>query len=678
MADEAKSSGDIDDWLADLDEESGEADAAAPAGELDQSDIDALLGNVTPASTGGTPVASGDSALELDQSDIDSLFGEAGQAAAVATTPAATAPVEAMEDLSQAGIDELLGGGPAPATAGTGEVGLAQDDIDSLFASSPPTKESPLTEGEETPSQEEMDALFGSIGMGPGEDATLATAAPPSASGSAPAEEPEVDTTLHKPGASADDFALDDSGFASDAFAFDDSIPDIPDETTLSAEKPAPAAKAAAAAKEDIFAETGAAQEDLSALLAAGEETTGTKGGGKPSTAMSSSISKSTIGVACLIMLALGGGAYYFMTRPKTVSPPPPLPVTEPAKPAAPAQPANHPPTVKDEEVKIDEASNTAVINLTAQDADNDKLQFEVVKPPEHGRLSGDPPHLTYLPNPDFPGEDTFEFLASDGKDASPPGRIHIVGKDMRQQAVAKKEECKKGKAAKPVVKAVDLMLTTMSGRPLVIDWQRVWKKANRSAYGRAVQVEIVEAGLRGGELTRLGPSRSRYLPQRYFSGTEVIRYRFHKGGIASPTRQLLVRVVPGGFAPTLVLKPLAKAYQVGETVVLDARATRSATPDALTFKWEQVGGTAILLEPMNSQSSAVAFIMPSFFSSERAPQPVVQVTVTDAFGRRASRTITVGVEPRHRSPSALWRGTPDGEVAQDPPLPQGAYPGRL
>ncbi len=115
MADEAKSSGDIDDWLADLDEESGEADAAAPAGELDQSDIDALLGNTVPVAAGeaSAPVATGDGALELDQSDIDSLFGEAGQAAAAAATPAATAPVEAMEDLSQAGIDELLGGGPA-------------------------------------------------------------------------------------------------------------------------------------------------------------------------------------------------------------------------------------------------------------------------------------------------------------------------------------------------------------------------------------------------------------------------------------------------------------------------------------------------------------------------------------------------------------------------------------
>jgi len=678
MAEETKGTGEIDDWLADLDEEAGGADAAV-GGELDQSDSDSLWGGGTPPAASAP--ASEDSSLELDQSDIDSLFGNVSPTPA-APEPAPAAEAEVGDDLTQSGIDELLGGEAAPvAPAPASGEGIDQSDIDNLFASPSPAKESPLTEGEEAPSQEEMDELFGSIGMGAGVDnATVATAA---ATKGIAADEPGAETitfsdVLHDGGAASDKFTLDDSGFAADAFDFDDSIPDIPDEGGASAAKTAPAAKAAIA-DEDIFANTGAQQEDLTALLAASEETTGTKGGGKPSTAMSSSISKSTLGIAVVVLLALGGGAYYFMTRPKTLPPPPPLPAVAEQKPAATAAPANHPPSVKDAEVSLDEASNTAVINLTAQDADHDKLQFEIVKPPEHGRLSGDLPNLTYLPNPDFPGEDTVEFLAADGKDASPPGRIRIVGRDMRQQAEAKKEEAKKAaKPAKPVVKALDVALTTTSGQAIIIDWQKVWKKANRSAYSDKVQVDVIAGGLRGGELTGMGPSRHRYQSQRYFSGTETIHYRFHKAGVSSPMRKLLVQVVPGGRAPELVLKPLAANYQIGATVVLDARATRSATPEALTFKWEQVGGTAVMLEPMNQSSSAVAFVMPSFFSRETAPQPVVQVTASDAFGRRTSRTITVGVEAKRRSPSALWRGTPEGEVAPEPALPLGAYPGRL
>ncbi|HSR35677.1 MAG TPA: hypothetical protein VLL73_00735, partial [Desulfurivibrionaceae bacterium] len=86
----------------------------------------------------------------------------------------------------------------------------------------------------------------------------------------------------------------------------------------------------------------------------------------------------------------------------------------------------------------------------------------------------------------------------------------------------------------------------------------------------------------------------------------------------------------------------------------------------------------SVLLEPMNQHSSAVAFVMPSFFSRETAPQPVVQVTAIDAFGRRTSRTITVGVEVKRKSPSALWRGLPENGVAPEPALPQGNFPGRL
>lgn len=681
MAEEAKGAGEIDDWLADLDEEPG----GAAGGELDQSDIDSLLGGGTVTKETAAP-ASAAGALELDQSDIDSLFGEVGAAPAPPPPAAKAAPAEApAEDLTQAGIDELLGDTTAPSAAApaAGEMGLDQSDIDSLFAAPEPApaKESALAEGEEAPSQEEMDALFGSIGLGSSEDATVAAApSTPATAKPIAADEPGAETitfsdVLHEAGSGGDQFTLDDdSGFAADAFDFDDSIPDIPDETAQVAEKKAPAAAAAIA--EDIFADAGT-QQELSSLLAAGDETIGTKGGGKPSAAMSSSISKSTIAFALIAMLALGGGAYYFMTRPKSAAPPPPLPPAEQAKTTTQAPPANHPPTVKDEEIKLDEASNTAAIALSAQDQDNDKIQFEIVKPPEHGRLSGDMPNLTYLPNPDFPGEDTIEFLAADGKEASPPGRIRIVGRDMRQQDVAKAGEAKK-KVAKPVAHAVDVALSTMSGQPLVIDWQKVWKKANRAAYGAKVRVEIVDAGLKGGALTSLGPNRHRYQPQRYFSGTEAIHYRFHNAGATSQTKQLLVRVVAPGMAPEVRLKPLAAAYQIGETVMLDARATSSATPEAMSFKWEQLGGTAVVLEPMNAQSSAVAFVMPSFFARERAPQPVVQVTVVDAFGRRSIRTVTVGVEPKRKSPSALWRGMAENGVAPEPALPMGDYPGRL
>ncbi len=53
---------------------------------------------------------------------------------------------------------------------------------------------------------------------------------------------------------------------------------------------------------------------------------------------------------------------------------------------------------------------------LAATDAEGDALTYTVVTPPAHGTLSGTAPDLTYTPNPDFSGTDSFTFKAHDGK----------------------------------------------------------------------------------------------------------------------------------------------------------------------------------------------------------------------------------------------------------------------
>jgi hypothetical protein len=54
-------------------------------------------------------------------------------------------------------------------------------------------------------------------------------------------------------------------------------------------------------------------------------------------------------------------------------------------------------------------------VNLTASDIDGDALSYQVVSSPSHGSLSGTAPNLTYQPNPDYIGVDSFTFKANDG-----------------------------------------------------------------------------------------------------------------------------------------------------------------------------------------------------------------------------------------------------------------------
>jgi hypothetical protein len=55
------------------------------------------------------------------------------------------------------------------------------------------------------------------------------------------------------------------------------------------------------------------------------------------------------------------------------------------------------------------------VIVLSASDSDSDPLTYQVVTNPANGSLTGTAPNLTYTPNANFNGSDSFTFKANDG-----------------------------------------------------------------------------------------------------------------------------------------------------------------------------------------------------------------------------------------------------------------------
>ncbi|QWG05189.1 tandem-95 repeat protein [Flammeovirga yaeyamensis] len=85
----------------------------------------------------------------------------------------------------------------------------------------------------------------------------------------------------------------------------------------------------------------------------------------------------------------------------------------------------NNPPVAQDQTVEVMTTKQVDIV-LTATDADNDELTFELVDGPSNGILSGDIPNLTYTPNAAFLGEDTFTFKAFDGKDYSNTATITV------------------------------------------------------------------------------------------------------------------------------------------------------------------------------------------------------------------------------------------------------------
>jgi hypothetical protein len=72
-------------------------------------------------------------------------------------------------------------------------------------------------------------------------------------------------------------------------------------------------------------------------------------------------------------------------------------------------------------------------ITLTATDANNDSLTYSVVTQPVNGTLTGTAPVLTYNPNPDYVGSDSFTFKANDGSADSNIAIISISIKETGQ-----------------------------------------------------------------------------------------------------------------------------------------------------------------------------------------------------------------------------------------------------
>ena len=69
----------------------------------------------------------------------------------------------------------------------------------------------------------------------------------------------------------------------------------------------------------------------------------------------------------------------------------------------------------------------TTPITLTGTDADGNTLTYAVVANPANGRLTGTAPALTYIPNANFFGADSFSFRVNDGRTNSAPAAISVT-----------------------------------------------------------------------------------------------------------------------------------------------------------------------------------------------------------------------------------------------------------
>jgi cellulose biosynthesis protein BcsQ len=96
----------------------------------------------------------------------------------------------------------------------------------------------------------------------------------------------------------------------------------------------------------------------------------------------------------------------------------------------------NNPPTAESVMVTVDEEVPTT-ITLSAKDMNRNQLSYRIISEPSHGTLTGTAPELTYTPESNYNGTDSFSFIVNDGKLDSNRAKVSIIVKAVNDAPVA-------------------------------------------------------------------------------------------------------------------------------------------------------------------------------------------------------------------------------------------------
>src|SRR5215218_5799936 len=96
----------------------------------------------------------------------------------------------------------------------------------------------------------------------------------------------------------------------------------------------------------------------------------------------------------------------------------------------------NDPPVADDHSVTTDE-DTAKEVTLSASDVEGDALGYTIVSATQHGTLSGTGANLTYTPEANYNGPDSFTFKANDGTADSEPATVSIAVSAVNDAPVA-------------------------------------------------------------------------------------------------------------------------------------------------------------------------------------------------------------------------------------------------
>ena len=220
--------------------------------------------------------------------------------------------------------------------------------------------------------------------------------------------------------------------------------------------------------------------------------------------------------------------------------------VSAPARVSIEVTPVNDAPVAMSQSVAVDEDGTVAIV-LAGSDVDGDIVAYQVTDPPGHGTLGGDAPSLTYMPEVDYNGPDSFTFTVTDGDGTvSTPADVSITVTPVNDAPVAMSQSV-----------AVD-----EDGAVAIV-------LAGSDVDGDIVAYQVTDPP-RHGTLGGDAPSLT-YMPEADYNGPDSFTFTVTDGdGTVSTPADVSITVTPVNDAPTALAQTVAVASGQAIDIVLE------------------------------------------------------------------------------------------------------------
>ncbi len=280
----------------------------------------------------------------------------------------------------------------------------------------------------------------------------------------------------------------------------------------------------------------------------------------------------------------------------------------------------NDPPTATAQDVRTAEDTPLA-ITLRGTDLDGDNLGFIVLTQPTRGALSGTAPNLTYTPNRNTSGADSFTFRANDGRALSATATIRIT-----VDAVNDPPE------------AFDGLARTPANAPVAVTLR------GQDEEGSALTFAIARAPA-SGRITGTAPNVT-YTPNNGFEGDDTFTFTVNDGALTSPPATIFVRVDPPNNPNSAPVAQNLTFNGQEDTPLPFTLIAQDADDDLLLFELLTLPNRGTV----EGAPPALVYTPPAEFAG--------QVTLTwranDGLATSNTATVTLNIAPANDPPSVF------------------------